>query len=168
MHLPRWKLSQQRRTRRVKILIKLIFAIEKDPAIAGIKGPLSAYLIFSNKRRPIIQQERPHLAITEISKLIGEEWGILTPAQKETYQALANEEKANYQIKCEKARRLYLQANGAQAAAPEKPKAAPKQVEKKIAKSVADSSDSLSSVASDDAGMLKLFVNHFLAKKKPA
>jgi hypothetical protein len=55
MPLPRWKLSQQRRTRRVKILIKLIFAIEKDPAIAGIKGPLSAYLIFSNKRRPIIQ-----------------------------------------------------------------------------------------------------------------
>jgi len=51
---------------------------------------------------------------------------------------------------------LYLQANGAQAAAPEKPKAAPKQVEKKIAKSVADSSDSLSSVASDDAGKLKL------------
>jgi hypothetical protein len=28
---------------------------DKDPAIAGIKGPLSAYLIFSNKRRPIIQ-----------------------------------------------------------------------------------------------------------------
>ena len=153
MHLPRQKQSQPRKTRRVRIIFKLIFAIEKDPAIAGIKGPLSAYLIFSNKRRPIIQQERPHLAITEISKLIGEEWGILTPAQKETYQALASEEKANYQIKCEKARRLYQQANGGQAAA-EKTKAAPKQVEKKIAKSVAESSDSsLSSVPSDDGSI---------------
>lgn len=147
----------------------MIFVIEKDPAIAGIKGPLSAYLIFSNKRRPIIQQERPHLVITEISKLIGEEWGMLTAEQKDIYNALSVEEKANYQIKCEKARRLYNQSNGAQAA-PVKSKAAPKQVEKKIAKSLPESSDSsLSSVQSEnDASMLKPIFNQSIGKKKPA
>jgi hypothetical protein len=47
------------------------------------------------------------LSITEISKLIGEEWGMLSEAQKETYRGLSLEEKANYELKCEKARRLY-------------------------------------------------------------
>lgn len=81
---------------------------------------------------------------------------MLTAAQKEIYQALAGEEKANYQIKCEKARRLYMQGNGAQAA-PEKSKAAPKQVEKKVANQPDSSDSSLSSVPSDnDASMINI------------
>ena len=106
--------------------------VEKDPAIAGIKLPLTAYLIYSNKRRPIIQGERPNLSITDISKLIGEEWGMLTASQKETYQALAVEQKLDYQIKCEKARRHYQQSNGTAAPVDEKSKAGSKKVEKKV------------------------------------
>lgn len=74
---------------------------------------------------------------------------MLSEAQKDTYKAFSLEEKANYELKCEKARRLYQQTNGT-AAAPEKSKAAPKQVEKKVTKNHSESSDSLSSVQSDN------------------
>jgi hypothetical protein len=47
--------SQTKRGRRVRKDSLMRIKIEKDPAIAGIKGPLTAYLIYSNKRRPVIQ-----------------------------------------------------------------------------------------------------------------
>jgi hypothetical protein len=87
------------------------------------------------------------LAIVEIAKLIAEEWHMLSEAQKEVYKAQSLEEKANYQIKCENARRLY---KGAAPATVDKKPA--KQVEKKVL-TKQGSSSSLSSVQSDDAGI---------------
>ena len=49
-----------------------------DPELAGIKKPLSAYMIYNVTRGPVIRRENPEISITEVSKLIGEEWRNLT------------------------------------------------------------------------------------------
>lgn len=76
---------------------------------------------------------------------------MLSEAQKEVYRAQSLEDKANYLIKCENARRLAIK--GGVAAPIIAVKKAAKQVEKKVLTKQASSS-SLSSVESDEAGTI--------------
>lgn len=59
----------------------------------GIKKPLSAYMLYCNLRRPTIMKEMPgksfqssfshsDIKLTEVSKIIGEEWRCLDSNQK--------------------------------------------------------------------------------------
>eukprot|EP01071_Lankesteria_metandrocarpae_P005732 Lankesteria_metandrocarpae@DN4106_c0_g1_i2.p2 len=65
----------------------------------GPKKPMSAYILFSNKRRVEIIKDKPELKskITEISKLIGEEWRGLTDTDKAPFAADAAKDKERYQ-----------------------------------------------------------------------
>ena len=47
-----------------------------------IKRPLSAYLLYNNHRRPVLKAEHPDLVLTDLSKIIGEEWQKLNDSQK--------------------------------------------------------------------------------------
>lgn len=60
----------------------------------GIKKPLSAFMLYTNHRRPIVREEYPgkcesfvtmfavELKLVELSKIIGAEWGKLSETQK--------------------------------------------------------------------------------------
>lgn len=54
---------------------------DKDPNAP--KKPLTAFMLFTNKRRPEIMVKTPGLKITEISTVIGKEWKELTNEEKE-------------------------------------------------------------------------------------
>ena len=75
---------------------------------------------------------------------------MLTEGQKEIFKGQAMEEKANYQLKCEAARRLVNKGVAAPVVVEKKPA---KQVEKKVTLTKQASSSSLSSVQSDEAGI---------------
>jgi HMG (high mobility group) box len=111
-------------------------------------------MIFSNRRRSVIKSEHPNLSITEIAKLLGEEWNMLTQNQKDVYKKKADEEKVEYQLKCETARRQYQQLGGIGAPAVEqsKTKKAATSAPKKADNIDNSSSISLSSVVSVDGG----------------
>lgn len=67
---------------------------DKEP---GPKKPLSAFFYYAQDRRMILRQEQPSLKITEISKLIGQEWNKLCDQDKEKYIKLALDDKSRYE-----------------------------------------------------------------------
>ena len=67
-----------------------------DPLLAGIKKPLSAYMLFNQARNPVIKKENPEMKLVEISKVIGQEWGHLSDSQKAHYIKKAEEAKLDY------------------------------------------------------------------------
>lgn len=71
----------------------------RKKAAVGPKKPLSAYMCFARARRPEILKDRPDLKskVTEVSKLIGVDWGKLTEAEKEKYVSEAEKDKARYE-----------------------------------------------------------------------
>ena len=70
-----------------------------DPALAGIKRPLSAYLLYTNHRRATLQKENPGVGITELSKAMGKEWQEMSEDQKRKWNAKAAELKTEYLLK---------------------------------------------------------------------
>lgn len=54
---------------------------EKDPNAP--KKPLTAFMLYTNKRRPEVMKQNPGLKITEISTIIGKEWKELTKEEKD-------------------------------------------------------------------------------------
>ena len=44
----------------------------------GPKKPLSAYMLYNNHRRAILSSEHADKKVTEISKMVGEEWRKMT------------------------------------------------------------------------------------------
>ena len=78
------------------------FAQEDRDAAAGVqkpKAPVSAYMRFSIGRSKEIRAEAPSLKITEISKLVGEEWKALDASAKAPFEAAYKEEKREYDEK---------------------------------------------------------------------
>lgn len=54
---------------------------EKDPNAP--KKPLTAFMLYTNKRRPEVMKNNAGLKITEISTIIGKEWKELTQEEKD-------------------------------------------------------------------------------------
>jgi len=65
------------------------------------KRPKTAYLYFSEKVRPEIREENPELKMTEISKIIGEQWKQASPQSKLEYTKKADKDKARYKEEME-------------------------------------------------------------------
>ncbi|KAJ4823729.1 High mobility group B protein 6 [Turnera subulata] len=65
---------------------------EKDPLKP--KQPMSAFFMFSNERRAALLAENKN--VTEVAKMIGEEWKNLTQKQKEPYEKMAKINKEKY------------------------------------------------------------------------
>jgi len=49
------------------------------------KAPLSAFFMFCRDERPQIKSTLPQLSVTEMSKLLGERWRMLTPEARAPY-----------------------------------------------------------------------------------
>lgn len=65
----------------------------------GPKRAVSAYLFFSMDYRKQIIASKPDLAkkVTEISKLVGAKWGVMTAAEKAPYIAMYEDDKKRYE-----------------------------------------------------------------------
>merc|ERR1711936_1460310 len=64
-----------------------------------LKRPLNAYMMFANEKRPQHQKDYPELKITEIAKMIGEEWRSMSDDEKSPYTKEAKRLKAIYEKK---------------------------------------------------------------------
>ena len=67
---------------------------KKDPN-APKKG-LSAFMFYSQERRPDVKAKNPNIAFGEVAKKIGAEWKKLTDSKKAKYLKLAKKDKARY------------------------------------------------------------------------
>jgi hypothetical protein len=64
------------------------------------KRPQSSYFIFSNQRRNQLKDQYPDKKVTELSKLIADEWRVKSAEEKKVYedQAAVNKEKYNKEM----------------------------------------------------------------------
>ena len=69
---------------------------EKAEKEEGPKKPVSAYMYFSNAKRAEIKEANPGIAVTEIAKLLGEQWRNADDAAKAPFVAMANKDKTRY------------------------------------------------------------------------
>jgi len=69
----------------------LCFAFSEGP-----KRPLSSYMLFVQKERPVIVEKNPDLKFTDIGKLLGAQWAKLTEEEKKKYVDMATDDKARY------------------------------------------------------------------------
>eukprot|EP00697_Spironema_sp_BW2_P005533 gnl/Spiro4/17739_TR9442_c0_g1_i1.p2 gnl/Spiro4/17739_TR9442_c0_g1~~gnl/Spiro4/17739_TR9442_c0_g1_i1.p2 ORF type:complete len:142 (-),score=64.40 gnl/Spiro4/17739_TR9442_c0_g1_i1:120-509(-) len=69
--------------------------VKKDPNAP--KRPKSSYLFFCDDNRARVQAANPALKMTEISKKLGEEWGLLSAKAKEPFEKKNAEAKAKYE-----------------------------------------------------------------------
>ncbi|KAI9749499.1 MAG: hypothetical protein M1835_001539, partial [Candelina submexicana] len=60
--------------------------------------PPSAYVIFSNKIREDLRNRYQSLSFTEIAKLVGEKWQVLSRSEKEPFESQAATLKAQYNV----------------------------------------------------------------------
>ena len=66
-------------------------------ANAAPKKPQSAYFLFMAEKRETLKSEKPDLAVTQISKHIGEMWKALDDAQKKEWEQAAIKDKKRYE-----------------------------------------------------------------------
>lgn len=67
---------------------------KKDPEKP--KRALSAYMFYSNERRPTLKARSPELPFGEYAKIIGAEWREMDEATREKYVEMANDDKERY------------------------------------------------------------------------
>ena len=72
------------------------------------KGAKSGYIFFSMAARPKISQANPDMKLTEVSKVLGEQWKCLEEKQKAKYSKMAEEDKIRYKEECE----AFIQSGG--------------------------------------------------------
>ncbi|XP_024380209.1 high mobility group B protein 6 isoform X1 [Physcomitrium patens] len=70
---------------------------EKDPLKP--KHPITAFFAFSQSRRPaLLELNKP---VTEIAKILGEEWKSMSPAKRAPFEEIAAKEKERYSVELE-------------------------------------------------------------------
>lgn len=79
----------------MKIARKLKKGKHKVPK-SGRKRPLSAYMLFTQAVRGRVKSEHPEASITDLAKLMGEEWRAMGETDKAGYQSKAKELKDAY------------------------------------------------------------------------
>eukprot|EP00492_Amphilonche_elongata_P002656 TRINITY_DN2933_c0_g1_i1.p1 TRINITY_DN2933_c0_g1~~TRINITY_DN2933_c0_g1_i1.p1 ORF type:complete len:191 (+),score=48.22 TRINITY_DN2933_c0_g1_i1:63-575(+) len=60
------------------------------------KRPQSSYFIFSNERRNQLKEQYPDRKVTELSRLIADEWKVKSAEEKKMYEDKAKEYKEKY------------------------------------------------------------------------
>lgn len=60
------------------------------------KRPLTAYMFFSQEKRPEIKRENQNVSFGDIGKLLGEAWQKLSEEDRKPYEAKAKQAKAEY------------------------------------------------------------------------
>ena len=72
------------------------------------KGAKTGYIFFSMAVRPTISQANPEMKLTEVSKVLGEQWKCLDDKQKAKYSKMAEEDKIRYKEEIE----AFIQSGG--------------------------------------------------------
>eukprot|EP00043_Microstomoeca_roanoka_P000816 m.29258 g.29258 ORF g.29258 m.29258 type:complete len:222 (-) comp10517_c0_seq1:588-1253(-) len=67
---------------------------KKDPNRP--RGALTPYMCFSKQVRPAVMQQHPNAAVTEIAKLIGAKWRMLSQDEKQPFIDMAKADRARY------------------------------------------------------------------------
>eukprot|EP00587_Corethron_hystrix_P011508 CAMPEP_0113331096 /NCGR_PEP_ID=MMETSP0010_2-20120614/22257_1 /TAXON_ID=216773 ORGANISM="Corethron hystrix, Strain 308" /NCGR_SAMPLE_ID=MMETSP0010_2 /ASSEMBLY_ACC=CAM_ASM_000155 /LENGTH=98 /DNA_ID=CAMNT_0000194241 /DNA_START=150 /DNA_END=443 /DNA_ORIENTATION=+ /assembly_acc=CAM_ASM_000155 len=67
---------------------------KKDPNMP--KRGMSAFIFFSNHRRPLIKQANPKATFGDLAKLVSEEFKAITSEEMKSWQAKADKDKARY------------------------------------------------------------------------
>eukprot|EP00443_Scrippsiella_acuminata_P041228 CAMPEP_0115277602 /NCGR_PEP_ID=MMETSP0270-20121206/57326_1 /TAXON_ID=71861 /ORGANISM="Scrippsiella trochoidea, Strain CCMP3099" /LENGTH=162 /DNA_ID=CAMNT_0002694251 /DNA_START=246 /DNA_END=734 /DNA_ORIENTATION=+ len=60
------------------------------------KKNLNGFMFFCNDRRPKLMKEQPDVPVTQIGKLLGEEWRTFSDKAKKPYQTKAEKDKTRY------------------------------------------------------------------------
>lgn len=60
------------------------------------KHPMSGYLHFAKKMRPIMKREKPEARLVDISREIGLRWRSMTPQEMQPWIDMSNQDKARY------------------------------------------------------------------------
>ena len=61
------------------------------------KRGLSAFMFYSQERRPALKKSQPNLAFGDVAKTIGKEWADMSDNDKAKYVAKAAKDKARYE-----------------------------------------------------------------------
>ena len=69
---------------------------KKDPNAP--KKPLTAFMLFTNHRRPQLLKEKPSIKITEVSCEIGREWKEMNEEQQNVWKKKAQDAKLEYEL----------------------------------------------------------------------
>lgn len=64
-----------------------------------IPRPPNAFMLFGQKYRRTVAQQYPSYTNKQISKILGDKWRKMDPAEKDSYHCLANEAHANHMKK---------------------------------------------------------------------
>ena len=56
-----------------------------------IRRPMNAFMIFSKRHRAVVHTRHPNQDNRTVSKILGEWWYALSPADKQMYHELANQ-----------------------------------------------------------------------------
>mmetsp|Transcript_11987 Transcript_11987/g.18090 ORF Transcript_11987/g.18090 Transcript_11987/m.18090 type:complete len:180 (+) Transcript_11987:156-695(+) len=75
--------------------------VKRPKDVNAPKRPQSSYFLFMNERRPILKSEHNDKSMTDISKVISQEWKCLNESEKSKYVEKANELKKGYNIRLE-------------------------------------------------------------------
>jgi len=67
-------------------------AAEEEPAHHA-RRPMNAFLIFCKRHRAVVRQRYPHLENRSVTKILGEWWANIEPAEKASYTELAKQNK---------------------------------------------------------------------------
>jgi len=57
----------------------------------------SAFLFFSQDKRPELKKSNPNVKVSVLSKILSEAWKKLAPSQRTIYETMANADKERYQ-----------------------------------------------------------------------
>lgn len=68
----------------------------QDSPKAHIRRPMNAFMIFSQRQRPLIHQEYPNCDNRAVSKMLGERWYSLNQSEKNDFHKLATQLKQEH------------------------------------------------------------------------
>lgn len=63
---------------------------DEEPAHHA-RRPMNAFLIFCKRHRAVVRQRYPHLENRSVTKILGEWWANIEPAEKASYTELAKQ-----------------------------------------------------------------------------
>ena len=66
-------------------------------------------MFFCDDERPKVRESQPHLAMTEISKVLGKKWAEIESAKKEKYNKMAGDDRERYAKEMEEYKKTTLE-----------------------------------------------------------
>tara|TARA_B100001094_G_C17932421_1_gene671415 strand:+ start:159 stop:539 length:381 start_codon:yes stop_codon:yes gene_type:complete len=97
------ELGQEEKTEEMieKLLDTKLHKIKKLKDPNAPKKAKSAFMLFCDKYRPILQKENPGEKMGGIAKLLGQKWKVISDEEKETFMNLNEDEKQRFKNEME-------------------------------------------------------------------